>query len=185
MRPLRQYCSTKPVGEVQWERQISFVRVTCQRPPANNVAAEMSKVGPTSMDPMRPNPIRPTNAATPKNPQTRKWGTTKATVPRTSAGLLGCPFSRRVRPWYARAIGSADGSIIATIITTMSAKKRTRTGDPNAAGAISAFAKSDEVQVTYHARTTKAATPRPTGIVRRRNRFAGVARSLDYIGDAR
>src|SRR5438046_10512728 len=66
----------------------------------------------------------------------------------------------------------------------MSAKKRARSVDPNAAGAISAFAKSDEVQVTYHARTTKVATPRPTGIVRRRNRFEGVARSLASIGDS-
>src|SRR5205807_10161050 len=94
----------------------------------------------------------------------------------------GCPFSRRVRPWYARAIGSADGSIIATIITTMSAKKRARSVDPNVAGAITAIARSDEVQVTYHATATRAATPTPTGIVRRRSKFGGVARSTASIG---
>src|SRR5207237_1008498 len=67
MRPLRQCCSTKPIGDVQWERQISLARVTCQTPAASNAAAEMSKQGPISMEPTKPRPIRPSKATKTKD----------------------------------------------------------------------------------------------------------------------
>src|SRR3989442_6621278 len=91
-------------------------------------------------------------------------------VPTTSAGFVGCPFSRREIPWYARAIGTADGSIIATIITTMRAEKRAMSVEPNVEGAMSIIVRSEEAHVTYHATATIAMTAAATGIVRRRSK---------------
>src|SRR6266550_3236504 len=88
-----------------------------------------------------------------------------ATVPTTSAGFAGRPFSRREIPWYASAIGNAEGSIIATIITTIKAKNKAMFVEPIVDGAISIIVRSEEAQVTYQATTTPA-----MGIVRRRSR---------------
>ena len=71
-RPFRQWCSMKPIGETQWERQASFVRVTCQRPAATRVAADRRRAGPINIGPIRPRAIRPQRAATPKSPHRPK-----------------------------------------------------------------------------------------------------------------
>src|SRR2546426_4379773 len=85
-------------------------------------------------------------------------------VAASSTGFVGRPASRRVIPRYATIIGKADGNIIATIMTTRRAKKRTRSVDRNREGAVSAIRTSAEVHVAYQAaptaRTTAAATDR-------------------------
>src|SRR6266566_4634878 len=93
-----------------------------------------------------------------------------ATVPTTSAGFAGRPFSRREIPWYASAIGNAEGSIIATIITTIKAKNKAMFVEPIVDGAISIIVRSEEAQVTYQATATTATTTPAMGIVRRRSR---------------
>ena len=97
-RPPRQWRSTNSIGDVHWERQTSFVRVTCQKPAASSMPAERKRAGPMSVEPIKPKAMRPKRAPTPKNPQTTKYGTRNATVPATSAGFVGRPFSSRVIP---------------------------------------------------------------------------------------
>src|SRR6266705_6665714 len=91
-----------------------------------------------------------------------------------SAGFVGRPASRRVIPRNARIIGRAAGSIIATIITTMRAKKtptpETPVGTPIARNDI---AKSDVDQVTYEAAATRTTTRPAMGTVIRRRRAGG------------
>src|SRR5256885_16741431 len=67
-------------------------------------------------------------------------------------------------------MGNADGSIIATIITTISAKNRARSVAPTAEGAVSILVRFDDAQVTYQAIDTTRPTAAATGIVRRRSR---------------
>src|SRR2546427_12885325 len=75
----------------------------------------------------------------------------KSAVAASSAGFVGRPASRRVIPRNARIIGRAEGNIIATIMTTRSAKKRTRSVDRKREGAVSAIRTSAEVHVAYQA----------------------------------
>src|SRR5256885_5098964 len=67
-------------------------------------------------------------------------------------------------------MGNADGSIIATIITTISAKNRARSVAPTAEGAMSIIVRFDDAHVTYQAIDTIRPTAAATGIVRRRSR---------------
>src|SRR2546429_10029242 len=67
-------------------------------------------------------------------------------------------------------MGNADGSIIATIITTISAKNRARSVAPTAEGAVSILVRFDDAHVTYQAIDTIRPTAAATGIVRRRSR---------------
>src|SRR2546421_4623152 len=67
-------------------------------------------------------------------------------------------------------MGNADGSIIATIITMISAKNRARSVAPTAEGAVSNIVGFDDVHVTYQAIATTKPTAAATGIVRRRSR---------------
>src|SRR2546427_2753734 len=67
-------------------------------------------------------------------------------------------------------MGNADGSIIATIITTISAKNRARSVAPTAEGAVSILVRFDDAQVMYQAIDTTRPTAAATGIVRRRSR---------------
>src|SRR2546426_220526 len=92
-------------------------------------------------------------------------------VPTLSAGLTGRPFSSRVNPRYATIIGSADGSIIATIMTTRIARKSVRaTGSAKVlAGSRRIVVTPAVVHVTYHARTTTAPTSTAIGKVTDRN----------------
>src|SRR2546427_13002826 len=67
-------------------------------------------------------------------------------------------------------MGNADDSIIATIITMISAKNRARSVAPTAEGAVSSIAGFDDVHVTYQAIATTKPTAAATGIVRCRSR---------------
>ena len=67
-------------------------------------------------------------------------------------------------------MGNADGSIIATIITMISAKNRARSVAPTAEGEMSIIVRFDEAHVTYQAIDTIRPTAAATGIVRRRSR---------------
>ena len=98
---------------------------------------------------------------------------TNRTVAVLSAGFVGRPASSRVIPRKARIIGIAEGNIIATIMTTRSAKKSTRSDDTIVDGAIRAIRKSEDVHVAYQAAATTRATAAATGIVTRRSRIAG------------
>src|SRR3989442_380421 len=71
IRPDRQWCMTKDIGDVQCVKQTSFVRVTCQTPAATRVTAEANTNGPV-IAPRRPDAINAKSAATPNAPQTRK-----------------------------------------------------------------------------------------------------------------
>src|SRR2546428_12404195 len=99
----------------------------------------------------------------------------KSAVAASSAGPVGRPASRRVIPRNARIIGKAEGNIIATIMTTRRAKKRTRSVDRNREGAVSAIRTSAEVHVAYHAAPTARTTAAATGTVRCRSSQAGSA----------
>src|SRR5438093_13570225 len=118
------------------------------------------------MAPMSPRALSARRAATPNAPQTRKYGAMKSDVAASSAGFVGRPASRRVIARYARIIGRAAGNIIATIMTTRRAKKRTRSVDRNREGAVSAIRTSAEGHVAYQAAPTAKATATATGMVR-------------------
>src|SRR2546426_10487352 len=90
-------------------------------------------------------------------------------VAASSTGFVGRPASRRVIPRYATIIGKADGNIIATIMTTRRAKKRTRSVDRNREGAVSAIRTSAEVHVAYQAAPTARTTAAATGTARCRS----------------
>src|SRR2546427_12905903 len=111
----------------------------------------------------------------------------KSDVAGSSAGLVGRPASSRVTPQIARIIGKAEGNIIATIMTTRSEKKRTRSVDRNREGAVSAIRTSAEVHVAYQAAPTARATAAATGTVRCRSSQAGsagtVSTMLRSVGD--
>src|SRR6266508_339186 len=174
-RPDRQWCITNDIGDVQWVKQTSFVRVTCQRPAATSVAAEaMART--FVIDPMRPRAITASNAATPKAPHVRKYGRTKRAVAALSAGFVGRPSSSRVIPWNARIIGMAEGNIIATIMTSRRAKNRTRSVEAILEGAVRAIKKSADVHVTYHAAATTRATATAIGMFNRRKSAVGPPR---------
>src|SRR5712692_349117 len=171
---------TNDIGDVQCRRHTSFVRVTCQRPAATRVTAEAKIRGPV-IAVMRPKAINVSRAATPNAPQTRKYGATKRAVAALSAGFVGRPASRRVIPRYARIIGRAEGNIIATIMTTRRAKKRTRSVDPKREGAVSAIRTSADVHVAYQAAPTARATAAATGMVRCRRSPAGWAGTVSTM----
>src|SRR5439155_22314375 len=101
---------------------------TSQGAAGTKVTTEADTHGPVVVPvaPMSPSAINPKTAATPNAPQTRKYGMTNRTVAVLSAGFVGRPASSRVIPRKARIIGIAEGNIIATIMTTRRAKKRTR-----------------------------------------------------------
>src|SRR2546425_2971961 len=168
------------MGEVQCVRQTSFVRVTCQRPAATSVTAEAKASGPV-MDPRSPKALSARRAATPNAPQTRKYGAMNRAVAASSAGFVGRPASRRVIPRYATIIGKADGNIIATIMTTRRAKKRTRSVDRNREGAMRAIRTSAEVHVAYQAAPTARATAAATGTVKCRSSQAGSAGTVSTM----
>src|SRR5881628_251018 len=105
----------------------------------------------------------------------------KSAVAASSAGFVGRPASRRVIPRNARIIGRAEGNIIATIMTTRSAKKRTRSVDRNREGAVSAIRASVEVHVAYQAAPTTRATAAATGTVRCRSSQAGSAATVSTM----
>ncbi len=105
----------------------------------------------------------------------------KSAVAASSAGFVGRPASRRVIPRNARIIGRAEGNIIATIMTTRSAKKRTRSVDRNREGAVSAIRASAEVHVAYQAAPTTRATAAATGTVRCRSSQAGSAATVSTM----
>src|SRR3989475_12562131 len=118
------------------------------------------------MAPMSPRALSASKAAPPNAPQTRKYGAMNRAVTAPYAGFVGRPASRRVIPRYARTIGKADGNIIATIMTTRRAKKRTRSVDRNREGDMRAIRTSAEVHVAYQAAPTARATATATGMVR-------------------
>jgi len=165
---------------VQCVKQTSFVRVTCHTPAVTRVTAEANTNGPVTA-PRRPDAINANSAPTPNAPQTRKYGAMKSDVAASSAGFVGRPASRRVIPRYARIIGSAEGNIIATIMTTSRAKKRTRSVDRNREGAMSAIRTSAEVHVAYQAAPTARATAAATGMVRCRSNPARSAGAVSTI----
>src|SRR6266571_4059385 len=173
--PDRQCRMTNPIGDVQWVRQTSFVRVTCQSPAATSVAAD-AKTRTFVIDPMKSRAITASKAATPKAPHVRKYGMTKRVVAALSAGFVGRPSSSRVIPRNARTIGMVEGNIIATIMTTRRAKNRTRSVDAIVEGAIRAIKKSVDVHVTYHAAATTRATATAIGMVMRRKSAVGPTR---------
>ena len=76
------------------------------------------------------------------------------------------------------AMGNADGSIIATIITLINAKNKARFVEPIVEGAMSIIVRSEEAHVTYHARATTATTAAATGIVRRLSRSGAAGESV-------
>src|SRR2546428_13502284 len=86
----------------------------------------------------------------------------KSAVAASSTGLVGRPASRRVIPRNARIIGRAEGNIIATIITTRSAKKSTKSVDRNREGGVSDIRTSAEVHVAYQVAPTPSATAAAT-----------------------
>src|SRR5207247_3598592 len=131
---------------VQWVRQTSFVRVTCQNPAATSVAAD-ARTTTLVINPMRPRAITASKAATPKAPHTRKYGRTKRAVATLSAGFVGRPASSRIISRNAKIIGIAEGNIIATIMTTRRPKNRTRSVDAIVEGAIRAIKTSEELHV--------------------------------------
>src|SRR2546428_14027647 len=99
----------------------------------------------------------------------------KSAVAASSTGLVGRPASRRVIPRNARIIGRAEGNINATIMTTRSAKKRTKSVDRNREGGVSAIRTSAEVHEAYQGAPTTRATAAATGTVRCRSSQAGSA----------
>src|SRR2546427_774051 len=105
----------------------------------------------------------------------------KSAVAASSAGLVGRPASRRVIPRNARIIGKAEGNIIATIMTTRSAKKKTRSVDRNREGAVSAIRTSAEFHVAYQAAPTARATAAATGTVRCGSSQAGSAGTMSTM----
>src|SRR5712691_175082 len=108
----------------------------------------------------------------------------KSAVATLSAGFVGRPASRRVIPRNARIIGRAEGNIIATIMTTRSAKKRTRSVDRKREGAVSAKRTSAEVHVAYQTAPTARATAAATGTVRCRSSQAGSAGTVSTIAQS-
>src|SRR2546425_9908491 len=111
----------------------------------------------------------------------------KSAVAASSAGLVGRPASRRVIPRNARIIGKAEGNIIATIMTTRSAKKRTRSVERNREGDVSAIRTSAEVHVAYQAAPTARAAAAATVTVRcgssREGSAGTVSTMLRSVGD--
>src|SRR3990172_11571246 len=101
-------------------------------------------------------------------------------VPTSSAGFVGRPSSSRVMPRYARIMGRADGSIIATIITTSKMRKTASTAgfEVVISGIMSSFIRSVEDHVTYHATATAITTNMAIGAVRCRRRSGAFAVSV-------
>src|SRR6266508_3566171 len=97
---------------------------------------------------------------------------------------MGAPPSSRVRPRYARIIGRADGSIIATIMTTMTAKNAAAYEPVDSiavCGDMKDIVTSCVVQTTYHERATTSATSAATGIVTRGNAPASLCSAAPDI----
>src|SRR5436190_7124259 len=120
--------------------------------------------------PKTPTATSATRARTPKAPQTKKYGATNIAVATVSAGLTGRPPSRRVIPWNATIMGSAAGSIIATIIVVVNPKKSASSrGCVGAPTMRKDIVNVDVENVTYQAIDTKIATRHATETVTRRS----------------
>ncbi len=97
-RPERQWWRTNPIGDWQWARHTSLVRVTCHAPAATRTPAEARRTHAFTI-PIglaRPRAASPANAARAKSPQRRKYADANRAVAAWSGGRTGRPASSRV-----------------------------------------------------------------------------------------